>query len=615
MEYRKKSVGQSNSTVLLLITALTILSTYFLIKNLNSTGLWVDEGWSVAATNDDLSHVINMAAADVHPPLFFAELMVWRQFIGDTIFALRYFTLLINLLGIAIIFQLGSSLFNTRTGLIAALIFTTHDLVVVLGAEIRQYPQLYVLCGLTLWLYWRLWHRPTRQRTILFILSGIALIWTHYWGGFILLALGIHTLLTRLNAIKQFLVAYIAIGLSFVPWLYTVYVQLTEDVPDGLGHAIPNGADGYRILAFQLLGLPELFWIVLLIFGMIRTLDWSRHRAWLPTPATSLPAIVLILTLGLSIAINVEYPSLSFRALSVVIPAITVLAAHTVAQFRIFEQIVLVAFIVVQSLATTSAAPPTRLPWQDVANYLAAHSNAGDAVLIETWFDTYALTYYLEQTDASITIIQSDLERRAKNEQDFQELLDNITADYDGLWVVRFASDENISSELVTHGIVNTASRLWETPLSGDIDLWRFDHPPRDRSPIIFGDILRLEQANAEVLPNGDVVVNLLWSPTRDPDQNYTVSTFLLDQNGILVGENNDSHPFDNLSPTSGWQQDQLYFDSHLLATEGIPPGSYSVGVKLYYFVDPAAQQLEIVPIANCEQSCEYTVIDSIDYD
>ena len=404
-------------------------------------------------------------------------------------------------------------------------------------------------------------------------------------------------------------------GYRFIPWLYVAYEQITKDVPKGLGHAIPNGADGYRILAYQLLGLPELFWAALFVAGMAGSLEWSRRQKLLPTSKSSLPAIVVMMTVGLSILINAEYASLSFRALSVVVPAIIVLVAHTLAQFRTFEQIAVVGFIVIQSLATTSAAAPTRLPWEDVAKYISAHSNTGDAILIETWFDTYALSYYLEQTDSDNIVIASDLERRQNNDQHFQAFLDEIRDEYNGIWVIHFASEENIGFELEARGIMNTASRRWETTLANAIDLWRFDRVTNNNPIVVYGDVLRLEKANARIIEDGNVAVNLIWSPLYDLEQNYTISTFLLDQNGFLAGENNDSYPFEGLSPTIDWQTGRAYFDSHILDANGITSGQYSVGVKVYYFVDEAAQQLNIVPVADCEQNCDYAIVDTIEID
>ena len=163
------------TSTLFLIVLIAFINAFLLINDLETNGLWVDEGWSVAATDGDLSQVIDMSAADVHPPLFFIELMLWRQLSGNTIFALRYFTVLINIIGIALIFRLGNSLFNARTGLIAAIIFALHDLVLVLGQEIRQYSQLYVLCALTLWLYWRMWQQQTRHHSNYFYIQRYCL--------------------------------------------------------------------------------------------------------------------------------------------------------------------------------------------------------------------------------------------------------------------------------------------------------------------------------------------------------------------------------------------------------------------------------------------------------
>lgn len=124
-----------------LMVGVLLLGAALLLHDLDGRSLWVDEGWSVAASSQpNLAAVTRMVAADVHPPLHLAGLHVWQRLAGDTVFALRLSSALTVMIAAALVYRLGRALFGAGTGLLAALLFVLHDLILVLGGEIRQYP-------------------------------------------------------------------------------------------------------------------------------------------------------------------------------------------------------------------------------------------------------------------------------------------------------------------------------------------------------------------------------------------------------------------------------------------------------------------------------------------
>ena len=181
------------------LVPILLLGFALLVAGLTATSLWSDEGWTIAATDGTtpMEIITGWVKPDVHPPLFFLELRLWRAFTGDAIFELRYFSVLISTLGIVLAYRLGKSLFGNRAGWFAALFYALHDLVNVLTHEVRHYPQQMLLVTLALWLYWRFYRRPTPKNGSAFALAGAALIYTHYWGGFILLGMALHALITK----------------------------------------------------------------------------------------------------------------------------------------------------------------------------------------------------------------------------------------------------------------------------------------------------------------------------------------------------------------------------------------------------------------------------------
>ena len=605
---------------LLTIPAL-LLGFAIFMQNLLETSLWADEGWTIAASAEPtpLRVITEWVSIDVHPPLFFMELNLWRLFTGDTIFEMRYFSVLVSLLGVAVAYRLGKRYFGVRTGLLTALFIALHDLVRVLTQEVRHYPQQILLTTLALWAYWGFWQRPTRGRMIVFVLSGAAMLYTHYWGGLVLLALGLHALITRREYLGRMVMGFVGIGLLYLPWLPALVNQITLERPGGLPHALENSLTVYKVLAFQLIGIPELFWIVLALVGTMAAFG-SRPPRWRPSPATLAPLLVVLLIPPLSILLNTTYPTLSFRSLAVVIPPLMLLAAHGLAQFRQRERLVVLTFILMFSLTTASARPIDRAPWPQVANELALHSDDSDVILLELDTDEYAVAYYLEQFGTPVDFAHSET-TRARHPDEYESFMAETLDDKDGIWVAKLGwpglpEEEDIRPELVTRDWVITAPELdhYGIYIYRPILLWRLDRPPEpDAGPVaVYGDELRLMRAQAATKPGG-VTLNMLWSPMQAPQTDYTVSVILFDAAGRVL-TNADSRPLNGLSLTPTWEAGGLYYDTRFLAGD-LEPGRYELGVQVYSFVDASVSEIELLTTDDCtdDPDCHFAIVDSVE--
>jgi len=434
-------------------------------------------------------------------------------------------------------------------------------------------------------MYWRFWSQPSRKNGVVFVLSGAALIYTHYWGGFVLLGMALHALLTQWGnwpKFRKLAYGFIGIGLLYLPWLPVLYQQITLERPGGLPHALENSTWVYKVLLYQLVGIPEELWLVLVLIGALGAYAAAPPR-WKPSPASLLPLIVVIVTPVLSVALNTQYPTLSFRSLAVIVPVVIVLAAHGLAQFRSRELSVLLLFILIYGFTRTSAHPIDRPPWPEIAQYIATHSDATDIVLLENDTDEHTLVYYLEQIDAEVNYAYTQ-STRERYPRDYHTYLETALDGINGVWVsqLEWPALQDIRPELMRLGfVVSAPERDYGIYNERPILLWRLDRVSTDDPRAVFGDALRLLNADMTPIPGG-VVVNLLWSPLVAPSQDYSISVKLFDGNGVMVGQR-DSRPLDNSVLTTTWLADNAYFDSHFIETGSIAPGSYQVGISVYY--------------------------------
>ncbi len=137
--------SQASSSALLLILLLAAALRFFRI---GSQSLWADEGNSAAMAGRPLAEIAARAAADIHPPLYYWLLHFWVRLFGDSEAALRSLSAVWGILLVWLVYQIGSRLFDRRTGLIAALLAAVNPFLIYYSQEARMYMQLAALAGL-----------------------------------------------------------------------------------------------------------------------------------------------------------------------------------------------------------------------------------------------------------------------------------------------------------------------------------------------------------------------------------------------------------------------------------------------------------------------------------
>jgi mannosyltransferase len=265
---------------------------------------------------------VRSAAADIHPPGYYLALKVWTAAAGNTELALRGFSALAGLVGVALLYRLGKEYFGPGAGVAAALVGAFNPFLIYYSQEARMYALLATLSAVSFLLF-SLWLRSSRPPAapggdrrlgLAYSLVSAAGLYTHYAFGFVLLAQNVAALggllaHGRARAVKEpaaraapantrrgRLLAWIgwqALALVlYLPWLPAAIRQLTT-WPAGREFQPLSAAllDLGRYLAFgrtlpttaALAGLAGA--AVLLLFGLRRRGQTITPLLWLLLPA------------------------------------------------------------------------------------------------------------------------------------------------------------------------------------------------------------------------------------------------------------------------------------------------------------------------------------------
>jgi len=598
--------------------AVLLLAAYIRIHNLNEQGIWGDEGWSIwLARGDSVRDLTMTMVVDHHGPVYSTLLRAWDLVAGGTILALRYITVLFSITSIALIYRLGRALFTPTAGVLAALAFTLMDKQVVLTQEVRDYPIIYFAMIGTAYFYVRWRCQPRGGNAFGFVAFSIFGLYLQYYCYMVNLALLAHALLTIRNRPqwKHFIAQNALIALAFLPWIGIVVHQFVntpvdEEVLTTI-HGLPFNRHTIEYLATESFGKPVALFGMLFLVGSVAPLIRT------PGPMSTLPrqnriSNVLLAVLWFAVpllitfALHSQYPLLTDRNISVIMPAIALLVGFGLTAFDQFGMLFLALLITADGVLTTDAYF-VKPPWRQMAADIRANYPPGEIVLVDVEGDHAALWYHLllalpaqdrravinrlpaEDTHPTIVSLH-DLRKRYQG--DFTVELQKRIADTPGLWLGYWgdeAKKHDTFDILEASGFVRTATRAYAHH-GYPIFAYRYDRVAALQDPLFhFGDSITLRRfaATSDHHPGDTAHVMLWWVAASPLPADYTVSVFLLDANGFplrnAAGSLLVQHDAFPSVPTSQWEPGSVIFDNHPLALpDTLPPGIYQVGLKLY---------------------------------
>lgn len=595
---------------LLPLVIILLCAGLLLMDELATRAIWVDEGYSITASQQaTLSDILTFIERDNHPPLYPIVLHGWGRVMGAHPAALRMLGVFATLLTLAITYRLGLDWFTPRTALAAMLLTATSDLLIGMTPLARQYNLYMLLAALSIWCYWRYTRRWQWGWGLAYTLVSVALLYTLYWGAFILIAQGVHFLLVHPRRVIRLAIPAALIALAYLPWLPRLQQTLSGSgyTMSASGHlsALAVDREGVAIILYQLFGLPEALFLGLTVAGIVA----CYPTRWRPDARTGLAALWLSLPILLPALITLAgYRMLTHFPMLGLIPAMALLIGHVLGQMERWIYTLLLGILLVNNLTTTGADFRERGPWWAVADTLAAYSNPATAVLMESDYHAYVLQEHMQIADVPAAgVIRAQQIRDRWSGEPAVEVNDLIAAQA-AVWLFEFIPARDLRPDLQSLGYQPTTPPLdYGVFLGRPITLQRFALPLNHEPLAVFGDHLHLLAAPT-FQQDHTLSVDLTWTVPTVPGIDYTVSVFLLHPNGTLAAQH-DSFPLDGKAPTGGWQPGQFYFDPHNLPLAGLAPGSYTLAIKVYTWQDGAVQ-----PVSPCDvPDCQYFVVGRID--
>ncbi|MEM7548922.1 MAG: glycosyltransferase family 39 protein [Bacteroidota bacterium] len=231
---------------------------------------------------------------DGNPPLYYLLLKLWISIIGYDDWGIRSLSAFIGVASVCGIYFLARQVGDIRFARITASVVCLDLFHIYYSQEARAYILLFFLGCLSSAYFIRLTKSFNFSDSIMFMLTSILLMYTHYFGVFILIAQVLSILICAIlksnySLLPKHLIHFLIIGIFYLPWIIVVYrlAGLTEfpkyipSIKSIIHHLLQVlGKDPIKIAAFlfsilmifrkSILGFKSIYfplWIIIPLTG------------------------------------------------------------------------------------------------------------------------------------------------------------------------------------------------------------------------------------------------------------------------------------------------------------------------------------------------------------
>ena len=218
--------------VVIVLALATAVAAALRLPFLGTQSLWFDETYTVhvvqAGSLGELWHRIG--ASESTPPLFYLLTWVWTKLAGsDGATAVRTVSALAIVASVPVAYAALWRLAGRRAALATAALVAVSPLLGWYALDARAYGLLVLTALLSVWAFGAALEQPAPPRLALWALAAAATIWTHWFGGFLVVGEAAALLWLRRDAWRWILPAGGVTLLELVPLLGLLRDQTGDD--------------------------------------------------------------------------------------------------------------------------------------------------------------------------------------------------------------------------------------------------------------------------------------------------------------------------------------------------------------------------------------------------
>ncbi len=236
MMQRETDPARGQSGYLYALAGIVLVALVLRLWGLGAQSLWFDELFSLKHVRLDFGPMLGSLAEDgTNLPAYHLFLKSWVTVFGDSEISLRFPSALFGVLTVPLVYRLGADLFNKQAGLISAVMVSVSSFHIYYAQEARMYTFLAFLMLLSSVFLFKWQREKTARSAAYYVLVSGLLLYTHYYGMFLILAQNIYILALIAMEHKQdrprigpWIAMQSSIAALFLPWVIFWFLRIGD---------------------------------------------------------------------------------------------------------------------------------------------------------------------------------------------------------------------------------------------------------------------------------------------------------------------------------------------------------------------------------------------------
>ena len=174
-----------------ILISILILAAILRFYHIDFQSIWLDEIHTMNEANPKLSFLNvydTIMIGEQMPPLYFYSLYFLFKIFGYYTIVARLYSAIIAIVSIYAIYLLGKEMFNKKIGLIASIILCVNPFHLYYSQEARPYIFLFLFTTLSFYYLIKFIKLPSRKGAVLYGVISALMIYSHFFGLFVLCA-------------------------------------------------------------------------------------------------------------------------------------------------------------------------------------------------------------------------------------------------------------------------------------------------------------------------------------------------------------------------------------------------------------------------------------------
>lgn len=646
---------QSTRYYVLALAAVVLLGFSLRVYEIEGQSLWYDEAVTAQVVQQGVGELARWTADDIQPPLYYTAVAGWTQAAGLSEAALRLPSAFFGVLMIALAFALGKRLFGPAAGLLAALLAAVQPLWVYYSQEARMYTLLTTLGMLAGYALLRILAAAPVQngypKTRLlwwtaFAAAAIALLYTHYFATFLLLAFGIYFLVVVLvhrgpqtaRLLAEGVVVTLVVALAYLPWLPNAlrrfgvdssYWQGTLKLNEALRHIAISFTTGETVLEGQaiplawIVGVIAVACLAALLVTAFRDqrleVGGQRSEARVRRSSVLFVLLYLLVPIIAILALSYRTPKFNPRYLMLASPGLVLLLAGglalpfsrprttlgaTLLRLAAGAGILVMLLISAFVLRNWYSDPTfTKDDWRGAAAFVRSQIQPDEAVVLVSGHATPAWRYYAPDLEPVRLPELEILDVNAVLDgTEAAAVLSKQLANKSGVWLVQWQEEVVDPTRVTAYLLEQAAAEQPESPSFWGLDQVRHFRiepgtaiaeslaPETPLNARFSGQVTLLGSSQPACQPTADDLpcpVYLFWQAPEPLAADLKLTATLIDGYGSVWSPPLEQRLSAYEYPTFRWQPGEVVLSRlNVIPFPGTPPGEYTLQLGVYALAD-----------------------------